>query len=79
MFRTLGVVCYGFAIVDFAGMFFGYDLTGVSWSPIAAVVLGSWLASLDDDDGQRAESDAAQEEVLRLLRQEELKADASKK
>ena len=40
---TLAFLCFGFAIVDFAGMFFGYDLTGVSWSPIVAGAIGSWL------------------------------------
>jgi hypothetical protein len=40
------MLCYAFALVDFAGMFLRYDLTGVSWSPIAAGVLGSALSGL---------------------------------
>jgi hypothetical protein len=38
---VLGYLCYAFGVVDFLGMVFGYDLTGVTWSPIAAVILGS--------------------------------------
>jgi len=41
--KVLGYLCYAFAVIDFAGMFFGYDLTGVSWSPIVAGVIGSIL------------------------------------
>ncbi len=52
MLKLLGFGCYGFALVDFAGMFFGYDLTGVSWSPIVASVLGGVLASIGRDDEQ---------------------------
>jgi len=42
----LGYLCYAFGIIDFAGMFFGYDLTGVSWSPIVAGVAGYGLIAL---------------------------------
>ena len=41
----LGLICYGFGLVDFAGIVFGYDITGVSWSPIVAAVVGSTLLS----------------------------------
>jgi len=37
---ALGVICYAFGVVDFAGMPFHYDITGVSWSPIVAGVIG---------------------------------------
>ncbi len=48
VFTILGLLCFGFAIIDFAGMFFGYDLTGVSWSSIVAggtggILMGSRL------------------------------------
>lgn len=43
----LCVCCYIFAVIDFMGMFFGYDITGVSWSPIAAGFLGTILAGID--------------------------------
>jgi hypothetical protein len=43
---VLGVCCYIFAVIDFMGMFLGYDLTGVSWSPIAAGFLGGILMEL---------------------------------
>ena len=57
IFTILGVLCIGFVIIDFAGMFFGYDLTGVSWSPIAAIVIGSVLISI----GNGAEGDDSKE------------------
>ena len=44
----LGWLCYAFAAIDFAGQFFDYDLTGVSWSPIAAGLLGAGLCSLGE-------------------------------
>ena len=50
MLGILGYLCIGFGIIDFAGMFFGYDLTGVTWSPIAAGFLGSVLISMGGDD-----------------------------
>ena len=29
-----GIFFYVIALADFAGMFFGYDFTGQSWTPI---------------------------------------------
>jgi len=49
VFQILGFLCIGFGIVDFAGMFFDYNLTGVSWSPIVAGVIGGKLMSIGDD------------------------------
>jgi len=46
IFLLLGFLCYGFAIIDFAGIFFGYDLTGTPFSPIAAIFLGSMLIKM---------------------------------
>ena len=46
MFSLIGYGLYGLGIVDFAGMFFGYDLTGVSWSPIAFWAAGYGLQAL---------------------------------
>lgn len=43
-----GVLCYVFAVIDFAGMFFGYDLTGVSWSPMVAGFLGAVLVNCSE-------------------------------
>lgn len=37
---VLGVLCLVFAVVDFSGMYLHYDLTGVSWSPAVAGLLG---------------------------------------
>lgn len=40
----LYLISWGFyiiAVIDFCGMFFDYDFTGVSWSPIAFGVIGS--------------------------------------
>lgn len=39
--KAIGYLCYAFGVIDFAGMFLGYDLTGVPWSPIVAGVIGS--------------------------------------
>jgi len=39
--KILGYLCYAFGVIDFLGMFLGYDLTGVSWSPIVAACVGS--------------------------------------
>ncbi len=50
MFTIFGLLCFGFAIIDYAVSFVGYDLTGVSWSPIAAGVIGSILISIGGDD-----------------------------
>jgi hypothetical protein len=33
-------------VIDFAGMFLGYDLTGVSWSPIVAGLVASLFGTL---------------------------------
>lgn len=46
MFAFIGWALYGLAIVDFAGMFFGYDMTGVSWSPVAFGAAGYGLQAL---------------------------------
>jgi uncharacterized membrane protein YvbJ len=37
---VLAYICWAFAIIDFCGMFFGYDLTGVSWSPLVVGGIG---------------------------------------
>jgi len=41
--KILAILCYVFAVIDFAGMFLGYDITGVFWSPIVAAVVGNLL------------------------------------
>ena len=46
----LGMLCYLFAIIDFAGIFFQYDLTGVPWSPIVASFIGSFLMHIGNPD-----------------------------
>ena len=38
--KPLGIVFYVIAVADFAGMFLGYDFTGVYWSPIVFGVIG---------------------------------------
>ena len=54
MFAFVGWALYGLAVVDFAGMFFGYDMTGVSWSPVAFGAAGYGLQALqqvvDEDE-----------------------------
>lgn len=44
MLQKLGYACYGFAVLDLGLYWLGIaDITGVSWSPIAAFVVGSIL------------------------------------
>jgi len=63
----LGLLVIGFGIIDFAGMFFGYDLTGVSWSPIAAGFVGSFLLNLGgDEEAEAAAAEAASASVPEL-------------
>jgi len=40
MLYCIGVVLFALAAIDYAGMYFDYDLTGVSWSPYAIGILG---------------------------------------
>jgi len=62
MFRMLGYCCYAFAVVDLGTYYLGIaDLTGVSWSPIAAAVVGSVLVRMDGEE----EAEEAPEEVSR--------------
>ena len=57
MFRLLGMLCYGFAIIDLGTYYLGImDITGVSWSPIAAGVLGSVLMSIRGGGGEAEET-----------------------
>jgi len=47
VYSIIGWIFYLIGIVDFCGMFFDYDFTGVSWSPIAFAGIGyifDWLA-----------------------------------
>ena len=44
--RILGLICLAFGFVDFMGMLFHYDITGVSWSPIVAGIIGSVFFSI---------------------------------
>ena len=55
MLRMLGYCCCAFAVIDLGTYYLGVaDLTGVSWSPIAAGVLGSVLVNLSgtEEPGQ---------------------------
>ena len=46
MLKLLGCLFYLVGIADFAGMFFGYDFTGQSWTPILFCVIGQFFISL---------------------------------
>jgi hypothetical protein len=46
IFTIIGVLCFVFGIIDFAGMFFEYDLTGTAYSPLAAALIGSFFLKL---------------------------------
>ena len=45
MLYCIGVVLFALAAIDYAGMYFDYDLTGVSWSPYAIGILGGVFMS----------------------------------
>ena len=44
----IGILLYIVAAIDFAGMFFNYDFTGVSWSPIAFGFAGGACQTLSE-------------------------------
>ena len=46
MLYCIGVVLFALAAIDYAGMYFDYDLTGVSWSPYAIGILGGVCISI---------------------------------
>lgn len=49
MLRALGYACYGFAVLDLGTYWLGIaDITGVSWSPVAAIVAGSMLVKMSE-------------------------------
>lgn len=57
MYKVLGMLCYGFAAVDLGLYLLGIaDLTGVTWSPIAASMLG-WVF-MKREEAQSGEADA---------------------
>jgi hypothetical protein len=63
--RMLGYCCYAFAVVDLGTYYLGIaDLTGVSWSPIAAAVLGSVLVNMDAGDEPEEAAEEAQRESV---------------
>jgi hypothetical protein len=43
---VLAYICWIFGVIDFCGMFFDYDITGVSWSPIVAGIIGQVFYSM---------------------------------
>ena len=59
--QALGYLCWGFGALDFGLYQFGVmDLTGVSWSPIAAAVLGSVLIKAGSSDSEDQPNVAAE-------------------
>jgi hypothetical protein len=48
MFSFFGLLLLIAAAVDLAGHLFGFDLTGVAWSPMIFMVLGVMLLKLDE-------------------------------
>lgn len=62
MFRMLGYCCYAFAVVDLGTYYLGIaDLTGVSWSPIAAAVIGSVLVQMDKGGSEESAQESGRE------------------
>ena len=48
MFQLIGVMCYGFAVIDIFSFYaLGYDVTGVWYSPWLAGFLGGCLTRGD--------------------------------
>ena len=47
MLTFVGYMFYGIGIADFLGMFFGYDFTGQSWTPILFGGIGQVLIALE--------------------------------
>lgn len=53
LFSFLSVLCYIFAVADIVLFYiFDVDLTGVSWSPIAAGGLGAILGYFGGNDSE---------------------------
>lgn len=51
MLKVLGWLCYAFGALDLILFYFcDTDLTGVSWSPWAAFIVGAVLCSLGKND-----------------------------
>lgn len=51
MFKILSFLCYAFGALDLILFYFcDTDLTGVSWSPWVAFVLGAILSAIGKDD-----------------------------
>ena len=48
MLTFLGYMFYGIGIADFMGMFFGYDFTGQSWTPILFGGIGQVLIVMEE-------------------------------
>ena len=46
MLNFIGYVFYGVALADFLGMFFGYDFTGQSWTPLLFGAIGAGCQSI---------------------------------
>ena len=43
--KIIGYILIIIGILDFAGMFLGFDFTGVAWSPIVFGIVGGLLVS----------------------------------
>ena len=52
MLNFIGLMFYGLAIADFLGMFFGYDFTGQSWTPLLFGAIGFGCQSLHGNTNQ---------------------------
>lgn len=57
MLQIIGYIFYLIGLIDFCGMFFGYDFTGVSWSPVVFGCIGyicEYFADKNSTDGDQA-------------------------
>jgi len=67
---------YGIGIADFLGMFFGYDFTGQSWTPILFGGIGQVLIAIEEQKKLTAKRNENSSEVESEDRGVETKPDA---
>lgn len=61
MLELLGGIFYVIALADFAGMFFGYDFTGQSWTPILFGLIGQFFIHISGSEDEENAGDESEE------------------
>lgn len=58
MLKLTSYLCYLFAVLDFALYYLcDFDITGISWSPYVAIVLGAVIGHIANDRQKTDEID----------------------